>query len=488
MKKILAMILCGVSLALLIFAATGCGSAEETAPSDESAKQTEAGNETKTETGDKIKGEGLAETPFELKKIQSYTLDDECFVYDSDGVLTYNKFSDDMIGIFLSDGTATDRIYTRVISDGPGLIVTTSKLEEGKPQNIYGYMMPDGRMAIPMEYAEITMVSVDNDHYAVAVKALDKIDTYDFELCTMTFSSGIYACEWCIYYLDTGEKVPGLSGKDDIGSSRFSAYGTFIMDGKLRSDEGLFRPDGTVIEYYQVFGNGSYTVGDLRKGTLYNADGEKLYEYDNHDEIYESDYVTGHFIYYSLESDKSYILDSAGKKISIEFNGRIKDLDNFVSYTEDKKEVISSYDGKVIYEGDKEMYPIKDKAFSIAVKVDEGDNCKLFARGGEMIYDGVGYDDEYQMFPVKDEKLFSVKDRDFTIDGPYTLFNWFCECDAADDSGNTVLVDLLSGETVLEGYKDYSQLGSIFSKPLRIFAEIDNIVDVYEITLKSETK
>lgn len=460
MKKLLAIILTAATLLSLC----ACGGEKEEKP-DETEPNIivdDVDNTDETEKPSKEEAKKKAEKINSINRDSSLSVINNAFIYSDsesglEGIISYDGKSD------------TGAIYYDI--DDFGNYLTARAKEYGTPEDLDSinstYLVDCfGNKVISESYCMFDKLS---DKYVLAAKVVGQTtdkDECDIRLTnklSITIIEGdiLYKAEYHIYDATTGKRVECYTGYDD----NVEVYGEVIKyrDGQewiTMNTKGEMIPEN-VWRISDLEGN--YIIEDDGKGTLYNAFGEKLFDY-NTETGYEPYWFNGgFFICINNSTNKIALLDESGKIVSAEIpcSGRataeIKgdfividdegDLDKIYDF---KGNLISEIDGVFYYNKINPEYYIVTNSEDDMVIFDEEGKILLSVESdssidvsGCLAYKEIN-DEEY---------YFSVKDKDFTIKGRDLYDTYMVTVENED--GTVDIVDTVTGKTIVEGYEDY---------------------------------
>ena len=337
--------------------------------------------------------------------------------------------------------------------------MTTKKLENTVAGvNIYGMMDGNAHTVIPAEYAAFNVL---NEHYIVAYKAIET--TTNTKKALVSYQKGsssarmvtgsttdgtMYAGKWVVYSVDRKAPVPGAEGTSY--SDYFSPKGTALVYRIHSGDEVVCDQAGTRLkEGYSALSEGYIKQETTDAAAIFDLNNEKMFDYNPNDySVY--DYQNGYFIAqkYANNAASYFILDQNGQKISEDFDERIEVYNNFVWY----KSSLYSFKGKKIGSISYESSPKADVMTNACYSLRRGDDAyTIVADDGSVLVEG---DSTLLSFaPKQDDKYYCFKDKKFSIEGR-SLNNFMVS--TSDGDGRYDAVDLLSGETLIEGYANLS--------------------------------
>ncbi len=340
---------------------------------------------------------------------------------------------------------------------------------------------------IPESYADYNAL---NERYIQVFKATEQVYLEDDALLfvndqlvqTTKLSSceKMYAGTWAIYDLVTGKLVPGATGTKKVYPSASGRYVKFQNDAGeyLTVDEtGAALPEGA-----RTFEDGSYKI-EGKDGYVYSPDGEVLFTYNlaNFIPVY---YQYGYYIAEKRTNDSRVytVLDTTGKQVAAEFDQFFTLYGNLI-YADDDK--IYNFKGENIVDGtftSLQYDPLTKACWSLYNS--KKDTYTYITEDGSVVYeakDGKGkvsvYASNFSANKEVDGKkmVYSYADKDYKIDG-YSSAPWIAKVNVANSIYK--LVNTISGETLLDGYSDYTVHG-LEKNVLYIYAKYDGGTDVY---------
>lgn len=423
-----------------------------------------------------------AELTMEL--VGSITRDD--FMTCSGGL--YYKDDNGKYGVMSLDGRYdTGAIYGYCATRGKYFVVSnTQAANENDLAGINSCGMIDGtgRMFVPMGYASFTIL---NDRFVQAMKVTQRTNSKDEALVYMSnddFSVApdeddvYYKGTWVVYDIETGRVVPGVSGN---GNSTVIAYGDYVVYYNDADERITVDANGTqMTNDEKVFDDGSYSITG-RVGSVFDSEGNHLFDYDLTGfcpTSSEGDYYVASK--YEDGDTKYVVMDKTGKVISAEFKDYIQIYGELIHCDEK----IYNMEGKNIVKGSYSSVTY-DSIFGGCWLLYKDDVYTMITEDGSIVFQGA-YNDDYNVYStdfVANKKTddgtfyYSHKDKDYTIKG-YSFAPWFVETSNAN--GMYDIVNTISGETVLEGYKDYSYTDA-YNTLLYVYAKYDGGADIYAV-------
>lgn len=469
MKKKATMWLSLLMAAVLCFSLVGCGESGST-PAEE------------------LKANAQLDEYLATVKVGSVDRDD--FMVAKGG-LYYRE--NDKYGIMSYVGLHdTGAVYSYLLEKGKYFAVSKKAIKEGAPvADLNSVSLVDGNGNVLISgFAYYYLL---DDRYAVACKvsgptasgADDAMLGYneDMVLYATEGEGTMYAGSWCIYDLNTGKKVPGISG---TAHPRALGYGNLF---KCAADDGSWQAyncNGQKVDG-KVFDDGSYAQ-EGKVGTVYNPDGSKRFDYDLMS--YTPYGLSANYDYYVA----SMYTDAGSKYVVMDLKGNVvsKEFDNYPEVESELlmiEEKIYNFEGEIVIEGNYDSLnkdPIMDGVWVLRAD----DTYTMINAKGE-VYVSVTDDDTttfYSSDCVASQKkndetyLYSHKDQDYTIQG-YTFAPWLAKQPTTNYRHN--LVDTISGKTVLEGYTNFSS-NSYNESAYYVYAKYEGGADVYLIVAGSK--
>ena len=331
-----------------------------------------------------------------------------------------------------------------------------------------------------------------DDRYAVACTATGRCYTEDDAVVSYKDGSilqgghtdyNMYAGSWCVYDLNTGKKVPGVTGKKQPS---LLGYGNLFKCGMDDGSWKTYNCNGQVIDG-KIFDDGSYAV-ESKIGTVYAADGTKLFDYDLTG--YEPTSLSDDGGYYvaQMYSDAGYsyvVMDKKGKVVSKEFPSQPQ-VSGELLFTEEK---VYNFDGENVIAGNYDSLR-QDAILDGVWMLRQDDTYTMINKDGAVLF-SQSDDDSHTVFTsesVATEKrddttyLYSHADQAYTIEG-YSFAPWLAKAPTTNYMYN--LVDTITGKTVLEGYSNFSS-NSYNDFAYYVYAKYSGGADVYLVVAGSE--
>lgn len=418
----------------------------------------------------------------------------------AEGGLYYQDEATQKYGVMSLDGNYdTGAVY--VNCDPSGLYFKVAKTSNRKISNAAtlndtGLIDGKGNVIIPELYAYVQSIS---DRYFLAVEATKIVASKDRALVAydegdvskpLSASLGneeddfLFAGKWLVYDKTTGKPVPGVYGTAD---QSVVAYGNFIV---YNDDEGtrhVVDANGKELTHKKLFGDGSYSV-EGKIGTVYDTNGEKLFDYDLASYIPLS--VNGNYYTASVYKDGAtayVIMDKTGKVLSTEFSstpyfyGDLIKVDNTVYDVTGKNIIKGSYE-----------HIAHNAMFGDYYFLNNNDTYTLINSKGDVLFEDTEtknktiYTDEFVAYDKTEDNnmYYSYKDADYTIAG-YSFAPWLVKTASTNNLYN--IVNVISGETVLENYNSYTYT-TVRGTAYYVYAKYNGGTDVYLIVNEAQLK
>lgn len=324
----------------------------------------------------------------------------------------------------------------------------------------------------------------DRFYIAAKVVGICTEGSADFEYET---SDGLvsYDAEFYVYDVQEDKIVDGVKAYD---LNKIHASGTFIQiedeagNKEVINVKGYNVPDNAefvthMSGYHDINANvGYYEVKSGSTTAVYDSDNKLVYSYNWSDGGYSIiGYYSGYFR--AVSSDYEVILDENFKHImpaihSSGNSGIFQMCNNLflfkqVNSEEDVKYRIYDFNGNIVYESDYALTvhaPTDRLGYMMYYTfTSTNDDIIIITRDGEIVYEGKGdfsvnnddFSDSAYKKVGEDYYYFCLADKDFTVKADeYThLGPYFVQTEQED--GTHVLIDLITGKTVLSGYEKY---------------------------------
>ena len=393
--------------------------------------------------------------------------------------------------ISLDSQSDTGARYSYCVAEDEYFLVREEALGESASDytaekiNSMGLVDTYGTEIIPKEYASISILS---ERYAKVVTVSGTTESEDEALIYFTdsmlsFSPGeediLYKGNWYIFDMLKGGLVEGVSGTLPYGTSVYGNYIRYTTDDGVHhyaNGEGKELPQNV-----RMFENGCYSVTESTLGTVYDSDDNMLFSYHLDGFIpvdSKGDYI--HATMYIDGSTKSVLMNKSGEIVSAQFDNYIEVYEDLV-FTDGQ---LLDLDGNAVVEG---TYDIAyfDEELKNALILKNDDLYTVVAKDGTVIYsvqaeDGLYVDPTY--FSVKknmDGKavVYSYADKDYTLEGN-NFAAWITQ---TEHEGKRALVNLMTGETLVDGYFYYHASGSFNTKFYVIAQVATGEFDIYVI-------
>ena len=500
MKRYLAYLLCFMLVISLAFVVSGC---ENNDNADETAIDSkEEAPESSSNTDDTTESEALPEeteektpsvdrnsafpTKLTAAKLHSTTRD---IVACQKNSYTYKSGdTTPMYGIASYDGSYdSGAIYTQVYARNVFFEIENkvheTDYEKVETLNCKGIADQNGKVLLPAEYIS---VSVLNEHYVSAYKATAKTDSEADAVITLYNYTPPYTPDditylyyigtWHLYDVSSGTAIEIATGKKETD---LRAYGEVIS---YRTDDGNYiyqGPDRNPIEGdFHITQNGII----IRGSKQYNYKNELLFEVEEGFMLIEVAGNHDRFVISKSEKGKSVykVINGKGETISAEFPDSISVYNDLIVCGEK----VYDFDGKQILDGEYS---------SVFNKKVGGVSCYILENGDSVAFlDGelnVLFEGEIKDNTESSEK-YNLIYKKATDDTTYFLYYCYNKKDYVQGSKgigflmvmnkDDEVIDLLSGEVLLEGYADYSS--ETYDGKLFLLAKKNNITDIYLVT------
>lgn len=347
-----------------------------------------------------------------------------------------------------SEDSQMTKGYFNVYSEEPG---------EDNP-NVCGLVDSEGTEVLPCKYGYISIL---NSRYARVITVSEKTEDKDKALYYITdkFVSlspdegdTMYEGKWEIYDMQKKEFVSGVSGTRPYS---IDAKGSFIEYHNDKGDSVTADATGAAVtDGRTIFSDGSYVLEKNGASTVYDTDGNKLFDFSTKDySISSFDYY-----YYTARSGdypdiKYSLIDKTGKKVSADFDSSIYQVFPDFIALEDK---VCSLDGKTVMTG---KYLRSDKVLKDAYYSYDDDKYTVFDVKGNVLYEGANKDDDLTnndfLISKKsgnDRVYYNYASGAFDITASY-LGDWLV---TKTEGQVTNLIDVRSGKVIAENYSRYS--------------------------------
>lgn len=470
MKKIII----SVMLVVLCVLVSGC-SASETQNKQEKTSQTQASQ---------VK-DGL---PKKLTAEKIGTIDVDHIITAEGGL--YYKAENGKFGIMTFDGkNDTGAKYTSCNPRQNYFEVATSEnvdVSDASSLNCVGLVDATGKQIVPNEYAAIKII---NERYVQVSKVSEKAQNEDEAL--VFYSSDMFVVAgspseddllfkgtWYIYDMQAEKLLDGVSGTNKYAINGYGDVVEYVTDDEEQvamNDKGESLPQDA-----NLFDNGFYTIESDKKGVVYNAHLEELFEYNVDDFkpfATEDEYVLaskyGETTEYAVMNLQGEVLVKGLKDRPIIYGDLI--------HSDNK---IYKFDGDQVVDGEYTIVYM-DECFQSVWLLKNESEFAFIDKQGTILYQGKE-DHEYSLnssyFSVEkvvgDEKTqYCFGDKEFSIKGR-NVAPWLIEVSSEDDTDEVVYS--VSGETLVKGYSDY-YYASVPKTAIYVYAKTENGFDVYSL-------
>ena len=368
-------------------------------------------------------------------------------------------------GILTPDGKQdTGAKYTSCKANGLYFNVTT--VDSTTVTGIYSYncmglVDGTGKELIPMQYAAIKKIS---DRFFQVMTVTEETENRDEALLYVTDALfSITASEddtlfkgiWHVYDIVAGKLVEGVSATNRYAVHGYGNFIDYVNDDENKicvNYRGEKLPNGVGV--YDVFDNGYYSFNN----GIYDADYKKVFDYDPQGFVpYKG---AGNYFISSkrdVNGKRSYaLMDLTGKIISAEYSDFPYIYGELVCVSGE----VYNFEGKKIIEG------IYDSVYHEGVLANvwllkSGNEHTLINKNGVVLWQGAAGNEikiETNRFlfskkgDVYSRLFYSFAEKDFTLNG-LSFAYWLLEVDAPNATYD--VVDVISGKTIISGYKDY---------------------------------
>ncbi len=488
--------------------ATPSPSDEKTPTSTEDPQPTDEPTPTEAPTPTPKKSDATCEkiTSIDLagKTIKEYT--DYGFIYSMN----------DKLGYVCADGTTdTGARYAEVKRLIGGykvtgaLIVSSLRQEEldGTLESVnrYGLISQDGKEIIPEEYAIFEYLS---NRYILAIKATGEttskdecmIFSYEYTYGEISHSKPkegdkMYKGEWVLFDIQRGAAVNGAKGTKSLYNAKANdGVAKYVTDDGVKhmvNAKGEELAGDTV-----VFGNGTYSAVDVSEAKVFSSEGDVLFTYNPNE--FTLTWVGGRE--YGVGGDGGYIaekrkdnqqtyslVDEQGQVVSAEFSRIIDIFEPYILAEDasDGKMYLYKKDGSRLL--DVEVRNVRaDEVFDRCFFVKFEEKTYAVDYSGNIILEteeGIEKTSMVNFFIRKWNEgktgyiYYNFADNGYTLTG-----NDVCMflISAKNAGGRKDLIDVYTGEKVIQGYYSYSA----FVKDDCIFiaaeTEKKDVVDIFK--------
>ena len=475
MKKLLALIL---SLVLVLSVFCACTPAEDNEKNDPDTKgeiaNDPAGDDDSSEKDDPADDDTAATTAksFPEKMTLEKLADLKDHSYDivsiKDGGISYS-----FLGLGLNDGLLsfdlkkdTEAKYTTILSMDKLFMVSeveSDAIDTVEKMNCYYLIDGEGNVLIEENYADIR---IRNGRFAQVFEAVEIVDessdyilVYDhkyYEFLPDENERVYVGGKWYVYDLLTGDKVP-----DATGSSYYivGALGDLI---EFKDDNGEYHvldaKGNEITGYDDMFEDGSYLIEGDDSSTMYSSDGKKLFTFTDDDYSYISSFDGKYYeaSIYGADGTTRLLVGKDGKAVTAQFDQPFHRRGNILVDIDDN---ILDFSGKALIEGTFDDVYVDDAHTDAVLLVNDEEFVVLDCDGSVILREEKTEDVEIDWINFIFSKeidgetyLYCLKDKDYTVKGRGLSGGWLAV--TANEDGNTYnLVDLITGETLLEGYE-----------------------------------
>lgn len=476
-----------IAVLLVITSFAGCGAK----PDSKEKSEVNSAVEQKEEKDANKSSKGIKLT---CEKIGSFNSNGGNSLSISVGGISY--YLDGKYGVISLDGKKdTGAVYHSCEASYTYFKVSkiTPNIDDLESYNSKGLIDGNGNVIIPEEYF---LIDILNEQYAKVVKISEVTENKDEAVAYLadkmlslfpddadTFFKG----EWLIYDLNQKKPIEGVRG---IKGSGASACGTVL---RYDDDKGYNRSMNEKGEELpkdaNVYAFGSYSVESKLDDTwiakIYDSYGNELFNYNSKECIIVEE-TEKYFIMKSYEPEKKYIVDKKGNKVSGEFDSSYPfEIHGDVVFSENK---IYDINGKSLSESEYKFCRSDEQTGKYLYLQKEEGGYDIMSDRGELICQ-IPDDGEYEVYydvlskgKGDNEKFYSFKDNDFTIEG-YDSISYFL-IETENDDFTSGIVDTTTNKTIIEGYKDIETAIAKGSAVYVLAESEDNSIDVYEITFQ----
>ncbi len=442
--------------------------AENNEEAKEDGKKEDKEDEVDVTKKEQKKDDGKISKKLSAKKIGTIKDDDQISYTLCDGGFIYKK--NGKYGIMSLDGKKdTGAKYIEAEAEGDYFkVVDKQPGETVEEQNYFTLIDANGKEVIPGKFATFNIL---NDRYIRVVAVNKLVDNKDDALVYETdnqYSLGagdgdtLYGGNWYVYDVRTGKQVPGVTGTQ--GYSIY-VYGDIIEYVTDTSKTKYVNAKGEELpEDADVFNNGCYIIDD--KSSVFDSEGNEVFDYDptsyvpynttgDDNEYYiGSLYINGNSEYVLMDSKGQKINDLKFEKIP-SVTGCFINCDGAVYTLEGKKvaveDVYGIYSDEFTYDyytmNNDTTYYLVDAEGNVIHSCDKNDDS----------FSVTSYNCSFSKKIDGKSNYYCVADEDYSVVGYSVIDAWLITEDVGNGYEN--LVDLISGETLLEKYEDYeSQL------------------------------
>lgn len=352
--------------------------------------------------------------------------------------------------------------------------------------NCVGVVDAKGKEIIPMKYATVSKL---NDRYFRVCEVTEQTTNEDealvyftdnFVSLTATEGDILFKGKWYIYDMVAGKLLDGVTETNGYYIYAYGNFVKYITDEKeevIVNDKGMKLPEGA-----DLFINGCYALVKDNAGAVYNSDGKKMFDYNIAEFVpYESD---GEYILASKTENgtKTYVvMDQKGNVVSSVLNDSPQIFGDLI-YAGEK---VYDFSGNAVVTGSVDRVYF-DKQLENAWLLKSDDGYTLIEKDGTVLYQGKNDDTTYvetSWFVISkkdgDKKMYySLADKDFTIEGS-SFAPWLVK--VVETNNLYSVVDTISGEKIISGYKNYYYVAVPGSVTYVYAAKADGGIDVYKV-------
>lgn len=487
MKKIIALLL---ALMMIATALTACG--------DKKDKDGEKTDETTASTVEKDEGKDDGKTedkeedkksdkpgvlPEKLTATKIGSIDvDRIFTVDDWGIRYRDE--NDMWGTITPDGkTNSGAKWTDCQKVGYNIYgyyaVTTKdpdQMASIEDLNCYGLANAEGELLIPEKYASLDLLS---ERYIKVCEVTEKAESKEGALVYMSNSDWSFLPDdddvyfkgnWYVYDLEAGALVEGVSGTKPY---HVAACGDVIEYYDDNYDMQYVDANGKEWKHTWFIEEdlGIYGIKDKDKGeaTVYDNNGKKLFTYDSEKyDLSASEVLYGDYFrlreYKTDEKDSSWFMDKTGKIVSAEF---VIDDYNSISvvgnYIVAEGIGVCDFEGNVIYASEEDLDYFKDDMFGALYTFYNDAVVVVLDNKGNVVIEDANINIGKKCVAFKEiegkDLAYCYADKDYTLEGKEVIGGapFVIRVDQESDTYTELenLVDVISGEIIIEGYVDY---------------------------------
>lgn len=355
--------------------------------------------------------------------------------------------------------------------------------------NNMGVIDVTGKVIVPEEYASVDVL---NERFIKVCEVIEQTESKNDALLFSTDRSmAIFANDddtffkgnWCVFDTETGNKMESVTG---TRASSVIAYGNYIKYTTDAGEKKCVNADGKVLpEGAKLLDDGSYVVEKNESGSVYDADGNKLFDYST--DNYKINNCMTDSKYYlarkNVDSSSKYIVvNKEGNVVSAEFE-EFPILYGECLFAENK---MYDFEGNVVCDGEFKRASIDKFTKNAIMLTAENDDVTMIVDGKTVLARFKESDDisvgisDFTVDKKTDDgyMYYSFKDKDYTLKGS-SYGPWVVKVTNADGSSN--LVDTISGKTLIGNYKSIISTSYAGSEFYTFGENEDGKVDVYII-------